>query len=172
MGTNPSKFKGAKNPMEMVSWNDAQEFCKRLSKKTDYAVSLPTEVQWEYACRAGTTTDRYFGDDESRLGEYAWYSSNSGTKTQPVGTKKPNVWDLYDMHGNVWEWCLDWYESGYCAKYPALDPKGPNTGLFRMARGGSWDTDADDCRVSYRFSYEPENQIELLGFRIVAVRRD
>jgi formylglycine-generating enzyme required for sulfatase activity len=102
MGTNPSYFKGANLPVEQVSWDDAVEFCKKLSQKEGKTYRLPTEAEWEYACRAGTTTKFSFGDDESQLGEYAWYGKNSGMKTHPVGKKKPNAWGLFDMHGNVW----------------------------------------------------------------------
>jgi len=136
MGPNPSEFKGATNPVEMVSWNDAAEFCKKLSEKTRQPVRLPTEAEWEYACRAGTRTAYSFGDDASALGEYAWHGGNSEGKPHPVGQKKPNAWGLYDMHGNVWEWCADWY-GGY-PKGPATDPSGPASGGARVLRGGSW----------------------------------
>jgi len=110
MGSNPSGFKGPKNPVEMVSWVDCQQFLSKLKSKSAAGggeFQLPSEAQWEYACRAGSTTRYCFGDDESKLGEYAWYGNNSGGKPHPVGEKEPNGWRLYDMHGNVWEWCQD-----------------------------------------------------------------
>jgi len=118
-----------------VSWEDAVEFCRKLSelpaeRAAGFAYRLPTEAEWEYACRAGTTTAYSFGDDSAELGEYAWYAENSGGRTQPVGQKKPNPWGLYDMHGNVWEWCQDWH-----AAYPTgsvTDPTGPSSGSFRV----------------------------------------
>jgi len=103
MGNNPSTFQGAKNPVEGVSWNDAQEFCKKVSEKVAKTVRLPTEAEWEYACRAGSTTEYCFGDAENGLADYAWFSVNSGNTPHPVGEKKPNAWGLYDMHGNVWQ---------------------------------------------------------------------
>ena len=112
MGSNPSHFKGPKNPVEQVSWDDCQQFLVKLNAKSGGQGSkfvLPTEAQWEYACRAGSTGKFCFGDDEKQLGEYAWYEANSGDKTHPVGEKKPNTFGLHDMHGNVWEWCQDWY---------------------------------------------------------------
>ena len=142
MGNNPSHFKGPKNPVEQVSWDDCQQFleqAQREGRPRGGKFQLPTEAQWEYACRAGSTTRYCFGDDESELGEYAWYDANSGSKTHPVGEKKPNAWGLYDMHGNVWEWCQDWYDGGYYANSPTDDPTGPATGSDRVFRGGGWD---------------------------------
>ncbi|MGO8691187.1 MAG: formylglycine-generating enzyme family protein [Thermoguttaceae bacterium] len=137
MGSNPSGFKGAKNPVEHVSWDDCQKFLERLNGKIGGGkFSLPTEAQWEYACRAGSTTRYCFGDDPSQLGDYAWYDKNSGSKTHPVGEKKPNAWGLYEMHGSVWEWCEDWYNDGYYRKSPRDDPTGPTTGWLRVDRGG------------------------------------
>ena len=157
MGTNPSHFKGATKPVEPVSWNDAAEFCKKLSEKTRQAVRLPTEAEWEYACRAGTQTAFSFGDDPSALGDYAWWDGNSGKTPHPVGQKKPNAWGLYDMHGNVWEWCADWYEG--LQKGPVTDPSGPATdnGVrgSRVLRGGAWYFGGSDYfRCAFRnYSY-------------------
>ena len=114
--------------------------------------SLPTEAQWEYACRAGSTTKYCFGDDEGRLGEYAWFDGNAGGKTHPVGGKKANAFGLYDMHGNVLEWCSDWYKRKYYAESPTDDPMGPTSGSYRVARGGSWDLLAGLCRSAFRYS--------------------
>ncbi len=168
MGSNPSRIKGPKNPVEMVSWEDCQEFLKRLNAKVGGGkFQLPTEAQWEYACRAGSTMRYCFGDDEKQLGEYAWYDKNSGSKTHPVGEKKPNAWGLYDMHGNVWEWCQDWSDAGYYAKSPTDDPTGPTGGSDRVFRGGSWNLPAWLCRSAYRL--EPGLRIRILGFRVSQV---
>jgi formylglycine-generating enzyme required for sulfatase activity len=165
MGTNPSTFKGETNPVEIVSWNDATEFCKKLSEKTRRAVRLPTEAEWEYACRAGTATAFSFGDAGSALGDYAWYTSNSGSTTHPVGQKKPNAWGLYDMHGNVWEWCADWY--GDYPKVAVTDPQGAASGASRVLRGGSWDYNPDVCRAAYRFNFSPVSRRNYgYGFRV------
>jgi len=158
MGTNPSESKGADNPVETLSWDDAVEFCRRLSelpaeKAAGNVYRLPTEAEWEYACRAGTTTKYSFGDDESELGDYAWYGVNSDQKTHPVGSKKPNAWGLYDMYGNVWEWCQDWEED-----YPSgsvTDPSGATSGTYRMFRGGSWYYPAEECRSAIRHWNRP-----------------
>jgi formylglycine-generating enzyme required for sulfatase activity len=169
MGTNPSNFKGARRPVETVSWNDAGEFCRKLSAKEGTTYRLPTEAEWEYACRAGSTTEYCFGDDESRLSEYAWYSANSGSQTHDVGQRKPNAWGLYDMHGNVWEWCEDWY-----AAYTAgsqVDPVGPSSSRVRVIRGGSWNLNASYCRSAYRGLYTPGDRGYNIGFRFVRTQK-
>ena len=153
MGVNLSKYKGADNPVENVSWDDAVEFCRKLSelpaeKAAGNVYRLPTEAEWEYACRAGTTTKYSFGDDESKLGDYGWFSENSGTKPHPVGGKKPNAWGLYDMYGNVWEWCQDLY-----GDYPSgtvTDRTGAAQGSYRVGRGGGWLDPAEVCRSAFR----------------------
>ena len=170
MGVNPSTFKGADNPVENVSWDDAVEFCRKLSelpaeKAAGNVYRLPTEAQWEYACRAGTTTKFSFGDDDSGLGDYAWHSENSDKKPHPVGSKLPNAWGLYDMHGNVSEWCQDWY-----VDYPSgsvTDPSGATSGSLRVFRGGSWGSTAGSCRSAYRLRYLPSFRSSGLGFRVV-----
>ncbi|MEO2015144.1 MAG: SUMF1/EgtB/PvdO family nonheme iron enzyme, partial [Fuerstiella sp.] len=170
MGSTPSKFKGPQNPVEKVSWNDAVEFCRKLSdlpseKSGGYVYRLPTEAEWEYACRAGTTTKYSFGDSESELGDYAWYDKNSGRRPHPVGGKKPNGWGLYDMHGNVWEWCQDWY-----GKYPSgsvTNPTGPASGSSRVNRGGGWYDYSDICRSAKRHWYAPDSRSNNLGFRVL-----
>jgi formylglycine-generating enzyme required for sulfatase activity len=169
MKNNPSSFKGAENPVEQVSWEDAVEFCRKLSelsaeKAAGNVYRLPTEAQWEYACRAGTTTQFSFGDDESDLGDYAWYRENSASKAHPVGGKQPNAWGLYDMHGNVWEWCQDWYDD-----YPSgavTDPTGPASGSYRVYRGGSWRRTAGSCRSASRGRHFPSSRYFISGFRV------
>ena len=172
MGKNPSNFKGGKNPVEMVSWNDATDFCRKLTDKVGRASSpaksfrLPTEAEWEYACRAGSTTRFCFGDSDNGLDEYAWYTANSGSKTHPVGEKKPNEWGLYDMHGNVWEWCGDWYADKYGAG-AAKNPAGASSGSNRVRRGGSWYYPARYCRSALRNRNAPGFTNRDLGFRAV-----
>ncbi len=166
MGINPSYFKGKDLPVERVSWHDAVAFCKKLSEISGEQYRLPTEAEWEYCCRAGSDTEYCFGDDEANLGEYAWYSDNSAGETHPVGTKKPNNWGLYDMHGNVWEWCSDWY-----GEYPegdTTDPSGPKKGQGRVLRGGSWNLVAPCCRAAYRLRDTPANRSSIFGFGVVA----
>jgi serine/threonine protein kinase len=168
MGSNPSKFKGRDLPVEQVSWEDAMSFCAKLTASeraagrlaSGYEYTLPSEAQWEYACRAGTT-GAYAGD----LDSMGWYRENSGSKTHSVGTKRANAWGLYDMHGNVWEWCSDWYGS-----YPSgsvVDPAGARSGTFRVRRGGSWYYYASSCRSAFRSGDVPGNRISNLGFRLV-----
>jgi len=145
-----------------VHWMECDEFCRKLSSQLGQTVSLPTEAQWEYACRAGTT-GAYAGD----LDEMGWYWDNSGDEIHPVGQKKPNAWGLYDMHGNVWEWCQDWYDRDYDTESPTSDPTGPNSGSYRVTRGGSWDFDARGCRSAYRGWDTPDDRGNILGFRPV-----
>jgi len=166
MGNNPSNFKGDNLPVENVSWDDTVEFCRKLSQKEGKTYRLPTEAEWEYACRAGTTTRFSFGDSDSGLDGYAWYSNNSGSKTHPVGQKNPNAFGLYDMHGNVWEWCQDWYGRSYYSNSPAVDPQGPDSGKARMLCGGSWGYNPWFCRSASRDWSSPDYRSSNLGFRV------
>jgi formylglycine-generating enzyme required for sulfatase activity len=167
MGTNPSRFKGeSKRPVEQVSWEDAQEFIRKLNAKeggTKYR--LPTEAEWEYAARAGSTTAYSFGDDVTQLGEYAWYDQNAGNTTHPVGQRKPNAWGLYDMHGNVWEWVQDWY--GAYAAATVTDPQGPASGSDHVFRGGGWSISAGPCRAAYRYGAPYGHRLAYLGLRLL-----
>jgi len=184
MGENPSKFNtttlghdASKNPVEGIIWEKAQEFIKKLNEKegTD-KYRLPTEAEWEYACRAGSKGKYCFGNADFRLGRYAWYRKNSDDKTHPVGQKKPNDWGLYDMHGNVWEWCQDWYGEDYYQSSPGSDPTGPEIGTDRVIRGSSWRYTARYCRSSRRDQYEPRDYYEpdahyrIIGFRLVSTK--
>jgi len=182
MGTNPSGFKGAKNPVESVSWDGCQEFLKKLNalphpypspfgrgSKGEGLFRLPTEAEWEWACRAGTRTRFCFGGEESGLADYGWYDGNSGRTTHPVGAKKPNAWGLYDCHGNVWEWCGDWYHEYSQGWWPKVDPTGPVTGDHRVLRGESWLCIARGCRSACRVNDAcPVLFSGILGFRLVA----
>jgi len=174
MEVNPSRFTGDRNrPVERVSWEDTQEFIRRLSIRdggTRYR--LPTEAEWEYACRAGSQTAYSFDSDPSLLNTYGWYDKNSGgffgsilSKTYPVGQRQPNAWGLYDMHGNVWEWVYDWYKA-YNLE-PVTDPQGPATGSYRVIRGGSWSNNARLCRSAFRLHLTPGSRDERLGFRLL-----
>lgn len=168
MGTSPSNFKDEARPVEFVSWENAQEFIKKLNsmENTD-KYRLPSEAEWEYACRAGTQSRYFFGNYESKLIDYAWYVNNAGRKTHPVGKKKPNPLGLRDMHGNVWEWVQDrWHEdyNGSPSDGSAWEEgDSPN----RVSRGGSWYCEPDTCRCASRFSREPQSQFANLGFRLV-----
>ena len=176
MGKNPSYFQGAvvgnENadlPVEMVSWDDAVEFCKKLSelpdeKKAGRVYRLPTEAEWEYACRAGSKTAYSFDDEEGLLPEHGWFNRNSSNRTHTVGLLEPNAWGLYDMHGNVWEWCSDCYE-----EYPkgaVSDPTGPKEGSYRVLRGGCWNDEAAYCRSAFRIRLDPSYRSNILGFRL------
>ncbi len=176
MGSNPSKFKGSQNPVEQVSWNDAVSFCKKLTEHDrqagrlpeGYEYTLPTEAQWEYACRAGTT-----GDYAGNLDVMGWYDNNSGSKTHPVGTKQANAWGLFDMHGNVWEWCLDDWHRSY-SDAPTDGSRWVSLGVggsLRMRHGGSFGGNASDCRSADRGSNDPSRTFPDLGFRPLVQQR-
>jgi eukaryotic-like serine/threonine-protein kinase len=157
------------HPVVLISWNDAIAYCKWLSRKEGTEYRLPTEAEWEYACRAGTTTRFCFGDDFERLVEYGWHHKNSGGSTHPVGQKKPNGWGLCDMHGNVWEWCQDWFDGEYYKQFAnrvAVDPAEPSAGSFRVFRGGSWRNGASRCRSAFRSRNAPGHRFGNLGFRL------
>jgi formylglycine-generating enzyme required for sulfatase activity len=154
------------HPVVNVSWNDVAAFCAWLSEKEGETSQLPTEAQWEYACRAGTTTKWYSGDDEGTLKEQGWFGFNSEHKSHPMRQKTPNAWGLYGMHGNVWEWCQDWWSVDYFGASQPEDPTGPTGGSDRVNRGGSWDAGASDARVSYRGGHHPGARGENLGFRL------
>ena len=165
MDNNPSRFTGDGNlPVECVSWDDAQKFIRKLSGMTGKEFGLPTEAQWEYAARGGRKR-KYSGSDS--IDDAAWYGGNSGGKTHPVKGKKANKLGLYDMSGNVWEWCEDWYGEGYYSISPTSNPKGPGKGAHRVLRGGSWGNDARGCRVSYRYCDLPGYCDSRCGFRLV-----
>lgn len=163
MGTNPSYFHGGTKPVERVSWDGVQEFLKRAGG----GLCLPTEAQWEYACRAGSTTKYCFGDERDSLTDYGWFSSISRRTTHSVGLKKPNAWGLHDMYGNVWEWCSDWYGQTYYGESPAADPQGPSTGQERVLRGGGWATTPAYCSAAYRYSNDPAYVYFGYGFRVL-----
>ncbi len=171
MGNNPSHFKGSKNPVDSVSWEDCQGFLKKLNEKYSHhglTFSLPTEAQWEYACRAGTATRHYFGDALSNMGDYGWLADNSGKMTHPVGEKKPNAWGLYDMYGNVFEWCADWYNHDYYLTSPASDPTGPAVGTTKEIRGGYWES-SEGTSAGRHSSAPPDIRISFNGFRVACV---
>ncbi|MEO1609781.1 MAG: SUMF1/EgtB/PvdO family nonheme iron enzyme [Pseudomonadota bacterium] len=153
-----------RQPVINVSWDEAKAYADWLANYSGKPYRLLTEAEWEYACRAGSVTRFSFGDAESELGQYAWYSSNAGWETHPVGAKKPNAFGLYDMHGNVWEWVNDWY--GVYQSGPQTDPQGPNTGRSRVYRGGSWDLGARSLRSAGRSDVGPGIRSDNLGFRL------
>jgi formylglycine-generating enzyme required for sulfatase activity len=175
------------HPVVNVTWNEAVKFCEWLSRKEKRTYALPTEAEWEYACRAGTRTRYYSGDDEASLKKvaniqdaslkakldadyakhYVFQSWDDGYPfTAPVGSFQPNGWGLYDMHGNVWQWCADWYGKDYYGNSPIKDPKGPESGKYRVLRGGSWGTNPRNCR-SARRGIEPGVRRDSNGFRVV-----
>ena len=161
-GSNPSKNKGLDLPVENVSWQQAKSFCEKVGAR------LPTEAEWEYAARAGSTGRTICGDDESCPGTIAWYEANSGEQTHPVAQKRPNAWGLYDMAGNVREWVADRYGKNYYSKSPEKNPKGPTSGAGKSTRGGSFATHVSFLRLSYRFLVNPSSVFDYVtGFRCV-----
>lgn len=166
MNENKAKFiKGDNYPMETVDWDETLDFIHKLSSRSGHRFRLPTEAEWEYACKAGTNLQQY-GDP----GDIAWNVENTSRTTHPVGQKKPNAWSLYDMLGNVWEWCQDWYGEKYYAASPPNNPKGPTSGDERVFRGGSWFWPAVDTRAAVRFSSDQGFRISWLGFRLARVQ--
>ncbi|SPE52935.1 Serine/threonine kinase [Verrucomicrobia bacterium] len=186
MGANPSRWKGGKNPVEQVRWSEAAKFCNQRSQlegleacydlrtgKCNFAANgyrLPTEAEWEYACRAGTSTAYFFGDTPARLGEYAWFEENAGSRPRPVGQKLANAWGLYDMNGNVWEWCNDFYKVDYYQEAPQQDPKGPDSSQTKVVRGGAWRFNAETCRSGYRYNEKPGSADACFGYDIYGFR--
>jgi formylglycine-generating enzyme required for sulfatase activity len=186
MGANPSRWKADKNPVEQVRWSDAVRFCNERSRleglepcydlqswKCSFEANgyrLPTEAEWEYACRAGSTTAFFFGDTPARLGAYAWFDRNSGGHPHAVGQKQPNSWGLYDMCGNVWEWCHDLYQVDYYLEAPKDDPRGPLEGKTRVVRGGAWRTGDQNCRSGYRYNESPGYADVCFGYDVYGFR--
>ncbi|MGD8241068.1 MAG: formylglycine-generating enzyme family protein [Armatimonadota bacterium] len=190
MGKNPSRWKGRGNPVEQVRWSDAVRYCNERSRREGLrpcydlktwkchfdanGYRLPTEAEWEYACRAGTTGRYSFGDSVGKLKNCAWFKDNAAGRPRPVGQKLPNAWGLHDMHGNVWEWCNDHYAVDYYQRSPEKDPTGPGEGDTRVVRGGCWRSPAEKCRSSHRNNEAPGYSdicfgYDIYGFR--AVRR-
>jgi formylglycine-generating enzyme required for sulfatase activity len=169
MGSNPSKFKGMYRPVEKVTWNDTQMFIEKLNDRSKGEFyRLPTEAEWEYAARAGSQTVYSFDNDAKTLREYAWFGNEGyGGDTHEVGQKKPNAWGLVDMHGNVWEWVQDWYDPNYYQHSLASDPKGAETGQYKVYRGGSWIAKSPLLRSATRYSGLPTTRSGDIGLRLV-----
>ena len=166
MGNKTRDFQGSDRPVENVSWDDALVFIRKLNAKERHnRYRLPTEAEWEYACRAGATGRYCFGDNKGGLGNYAWYADNSGGETHSVGQKRANAWGLHDMHGNIWEWCSDWY-SNYCVD-SVVDPQGPSSGENRVLRGGCSNIIARGCQSAFRSWAAPDTRSRNNGFRLV-----
>lgn len=193
MGHNISRWEGGQNPVEQVRWSDAARYgnarsaaeglppCYDLTTwACDFAAPgyrLPTEAEWEYACRAGTRSRYFFGDESDKLGAFAWFEDNSGGRPRPVGQKLPNPWGLHDIYGNVWEWCHDFYGVDYYKLSPENNPTGPETGDTRVLRGGCWNSTAQQCRSGYRYNEDPGYSdicfgYDIYGFRCVRRRVD
>jgi formylglycine-generating enzyme required for sulfatase activity len=186
MHENPSRWKGASNPVEQVRWSDAVRYCNKRSQaeglqpcydlktwRCNFEANgyrLPTEAEYEYACRAGTTTAYSSGQTPARLGDFAWFDKNAGGHPRAVGQKQPNAWGLYDMSGNLWEWCNDFYQVDYYANAPKQDPRGPEAGKTKVVRGGCWRTSADNCRSGYRYNENPGYADVCFGYDIYGFR--
>ena len=172
MGDNPSNFRGdeTKLPVEMVSWEDCQLFITLLNRMTGRKFRLPTEAEWEYAARGGRKSENNKYAGAPSLDYVGWYTNNSGSRTHDVKSKIPNELGIYDMSGNVWEWCQDWYGSGYYANSPQANPTGPSSGSNRVLRGGSWGNYAQHCRVAYRAGNTPSCRNSYCGFRLILVQ--
>ncbi len=165
MGSNPSEFQGDNLPVVWVSWNDCQEFISKLNQKTGRRFALPTEAQWEFAARGGNKSQGYEYSGSNNIDDVAWYWDNSSQQTHPVGSKQANELELYDMSGNVWEWCADWYDS--YSSSSQTNPTGSETSFFRVLRGGGWDGVASYCRSADRFIGSPDRRSDNYGFRLV-----
>jgi formylglycine-generating enzyme required for sulfatase activity len=186
MNDNPSRWKGNRNPVEQVRWSDAVRYCNARSKleglepcydlktwQCNFAANgyrLPTEAEWECACRAGTAAAYFFGDDPAKLGDYAWFDKNAGGHPHPVGQKQPNAWGLYDMGGNLWHWCNDFYQVDYYPDAPAQDPRGPAQGQTKVVRGGAWRFNTESCRAGYRYNENPGYSDVCFGYDIYGFR--
>ncbi len=186
IGANPSRWKSGNNPVEQVRWSDAVKFCNQRSQleglqpcydlatwKCNFQADgyrLPTEAEWEYACRAGTSTAYFFGDNPAKLGDYAWFDKNAGGRPQPLGHKLPNPWGLYDICGDVWQWCNDFYKVDYYQNAPRQDPKGPDASQTKVVRGGAWRFSAESCRCGYRYNESPGYADVCFGYDIYGFR--
>ena len=166
MGSNPSHFKGDNLPVESVSWTDAQNFLTKLNKNTGQKYRLPTEAEWEYAARGGNKSKGYKYSGSNYINEVAWHFGNSKLKTHSVGSKNPNEIGIYDMSGNVCEWCSDWYDGNYYKTSPRNNPQGPSSGAYRVLRGGSWGSSDSNCRSAYCLSINSDSRNPYFGFRI------
>ncbi len=165
MDRNPSHFEGDNLPVESVTWHEAMAFCEKFSAAYGVTARLPYEAEWEYACRAGTRTIYYWGN---RMDErYCWYMSRGGATTHPVGKKLPNAWGVYDMSGNVKEWCMDWHDNNYYSESPSENPQGPASGDQKVNRGGAWYSPERDLRSAHRDGFNPAHASNVIGFRIV-----
>jgi len=186
MGENPSRWKEPKNPVEQVRWSDTVKFCNARSQAEGLTpcynletwecnfdadgYRLPTEAEWECACRAGTKTAYFCGDSPSNLADYAWFEKNAGGHPQPVGQKKPNPWGLYDICGNLWQWCNDFYGVDYYQQSPKENPRGPKEGDSKVVRGGAWKFSGDNCRSGYRYNENPGYVDICFGYDIYGFR--
>lgn len=186
MKDNPSRWKGARNPVEGVRWSDCVKFCNERSRSEGLTpcydlttwqcnfeangYRLPTEAEWEYACRAGAGTTYFFGNSVSGLADYAWFDKNAGGRPQAVGQKKPNSWGLYDICGNVWQWCNDFYKVDYYPESPKENPRGPKEGDTKVVRGGAWKFSDQNCRCGYRYNENPGYVDVCFGYDIYGFR--